>query len=65
MPHQKIRTMILMIAFVNDIHQVLAYAEDVNLIGDEITTIERNEDVLLNACKDIGFVVNTGKSIWK
>ena len=31
-------------------HQVLAYADDVNLIGEDIRTIERNADVLLNAC---------------
>ena len=41
-------------------HQVLAYADDVNLIGDDIRTIERNADVLLKACKDIGLVVNAG-----
>ena len=35
----------------NGTHQVLAYADDVNLIGDDIRTIERNADVLLNACK--------------
>ena len=29
----------------NGIHQVLAYADDVNLIGDDIRTIERNADV--------------------
>ena len=28
----------------------------------KIGTIERNADVLLNACKDIGFAVNTGKT---
>ena len=33
--------------------QVLAYVDDINLIGD-IKTVERNENVLLNACKDIG-----------
>ena len=38
---------------VNGTHQVLAYADDVNLIRDDIRTIERNADVLLNACKDI------------
>ena len=38
----------------NGTHQVLAYTYDENLIGDDIRTIERNEDVLLNACKDIG-----------
>ena len=46
--------------FVN--HQVLTYADDVNLIGDGIRTIERYSDVLLNACKDIGLAVNTGKT---
>ena len=46
----------------NGTHQVLAYADDVNLIGDDIRTIERNADVLLNACTDIGLAVNTGKT---
>ena len=35
-------------------HQVLAYVDDVNVIGGDIRTIERNADILLNACKDIG-----------
>ena len=46
----------------NGTHQVLDYADDVNLIGDDIRTIERNADLLLNACKDIGLAVNTGKT---
>ena len=46
----------------NGTHQVIAYADDVNLIGDDIRTIERNADVLLNACKDIGLAVNKGKT---
>ena len=46
----------------NGTHQVLAYADDVNLIGDDIRTIERNADVLLNSCKDIGLAVNIGKT---
>ena len=45
----------------NGTHQVLAYAVDVNLIGDDIR-IERNADVLLNAYMDIGLAVNTGKT---
>ena len=36
------------------IHQVLAYVDGVNLIGDDIRTIERNAGVLLNPCKGIG-----------
>ena len=43
-------------------HQVLTCADDVNLIGNDIRTIERNTDVLLNACKDIGLAVNTEKT---
>ena len=46
----------------NGTHQVLAYANDVNLIGDDIRTIERNADVLLNSCEDIGLAVNTEKN---
>ena len=34
----------------NGTHQILAYADDVNLIDDDIRAIERNADVLLNAC---------------
>ena len=40
----------------NDTHQLLAYANDVNLIGDDTRTIERN------VCKDIGLAVNIGKT---
>ena len=40
----------------------MAYADDVNLIGDDIRTIDRNADVLLNACNNIGLAVNTGKT---
>ena len=47
------------------LHQVLAYADDVNLIGDDIGTIERNADVLLNAYKYIILAVKMGKlSTW-
>ena len=45
----------------NGTHQVLAYADFVNLISN-IRTIEINETVLLNARKDIGLAVNTGKT---
>ena len=30
----------------NDTHQELGHADDVNLIGDDIRTIERNADAL-------------------
>ena len=47
-----------------DMTQVLAYADDVNLIGDDKRTIGRIADVLLlaNSCKDIGLAVNVEKT---
>ena len=47
---------------INGTNQVLAYVDDVNVISDDIRKIERNFNVLLNVCKDIGSVVNTGKA---
>ena len=34
------------------------YADYVNLIGNDIRITERNADVLLNSCKNIGLAVN-------
>ena len=45
----------------NVIHQVLAYADDVNLIGYDIRTTERSTYMLLNAFKAIDLSVNTWK----
>ena len=45
----------------NGNQQVLAYANDVNLMENDIKTLERNADVLLNVCKDIGLAVNIRK----
>ena len=47
---------------VNGTHQKLAYTVYVNLIGDDIRTVERNADVLLNTCKDINLAVNIRKT---
>jgi len=44
------------------LRQILTYADDINVIADGIRTIERNADVLLNACKDIDLAVNRGKT---
>ena len=43
----------------NGTHQVLAYVDDVIVIGDDIRTIERSEYVLLNY---MGVVVSTEKT---
>ena len=38
--------------------QVLTFVDDLNLIGNDIRTTERNIDMLLSAFKDVGLVVN-------
>ena len=49
----------------NSIHQVLTYEDGVNVTGDDIRTIKRNANVLLNNCSDIGLAVYIGKlSTW-
>ena len=57
----KVRKEILADFYMNDTHRILAYEDDVSLIGD-VRTIERNVDVLLNAFQGIGLAVNTGKT---
>jgi hypothetical protein len=43
-------------------HQLLVYADDVNLLGDNIDTIKKNAQNLIDASKEIGLEVNTEKN---
>jgi retron-type reverse transcriptase len=45
----------------NGTHQLLAYADDVNLLGDNIDTI-KNTETSIDACKDVDLEVNIEKS---
>jgi hypothetical protein len=38
----------------NRTHQLLVYADDVNLLGNNINTIEKNTDALTDASKEVG-----------
>jgi hypothetical protein len=46
----------------NWIRQLLACADDVNLLGDNIDTINRNRETLIDASKEVGLEVNVEKT---
>jgi hypothetical protein len=37
----------------NGTHQLLAYADDVNLLGDNVDTIKKNTETLIDASKEV------------
>jgi hypothetical protein len=45
----------------NGTHQLLVYADDVNLLGDNTDTIEKNTQTLTDASKESCLEVNTEK----
>jgi hypothetical protein len=42
----------------NGTHQLLAYADDVNLLGDNIDAIMKNTETLIDASKEVGLEIN-------
>jgi hypothetical protein len=46
----------------NGTHQLLAYADNVNLLGDNIETIEKNTEILIDASKEVGLEINVEKT---
>jgi hypothetical protein len=42
----------------NGTHQLLAYADDVNLLRDNIDTIKKNTETLIDASKEVGLEIN-------
>jgi hypothetical protein len=46
----------------NDTHQLLAYADDVNLLTDNIDIIWKNTETLTDASKEVGPEINVEKT---
>jgi hypothetical protein len=42
----------------NGTHQLLVYADDVNLLGDNVDAIKKNTRTLTDASKEVGLEVN-------
>jgi hypothetical protein len=46
----------------NETHQLLVYADDVNLLGDNIDAIKKTTDTLNEASKEVGLEGNAEKT---
>jgi hypothetical protein len=42
----------------NGTRQLLAYSDDVNLLGDNIDTIKKNTETSIDASKKVGLEIN-------
>jgi hypothetical protein len=46
----------------NGTHQLLVYADDVNLLADSINTIKENTQTLIDGISDVGLEINAEKT---
>ena len=48
--------------YMNGKYQLLAYADNVNMLGENLQTIRENTEIFIKASKDIGLEVNSEKT---
>jgi uncharacterized protein YabE (DUF348 family) len=48
----------------NGTHQLPTYADDVNLLGNNIDTIKKNIEILLDTSNNTGLEINVKKTIY-
>jgi len=46
----------------NGTHQLLAYADDINILGGSINTLKENAEALVAATREIGLEVSADKT---
>ena len=46
----------------NGTHQLLVYADDINILGERVHIIKENEEALVVASKETGLEVNADKT---
>jgi hypothetical protein len=46
----------------NGTHQLLAYTDDVNLLGDNIDPIKKNAETLIDASKEVDLEISVEKT---
>jgi hypothetical protein len=46
----------------NGTYKLLAYVNDVNLLGDNTDTTKKNMEILIDASKEVGLEVNAAKT---
>ena len=46
----------------NGTHQILAYADDVNILGGSMHTLKENAEALVAATREIGLEINADKT---